>query len=81
MSNKYKNKTAIVAGDADIWVAPLLVRSGLSESNSQARKAIAAGSVRMDGARISDETLRVAPGEFVLQVGKRNFRKIRLTLP
>jgi tyrosyl-tRNA synthetase len=67
------------AGENGFWIAPLLVQAGLCESNRKARKAIAEGGVRKDGQKITDESLRLGPGEHVLQVGKRNFRRIRLT--
>ena len=66
-------------GEETMWIVPALVKAGFCESNRQARKAITAGSVRKDGERIADEGERLAPGEFVLQVGKRDFRRIRLT--
>jgi len=69
---------AIDDGKDTLWIALALVGAGLSESNRKARKAIAAGSVKMDGDKITDEDTHLEPGEFVLQVGKRNFRKVSL---
>jgi tyrosyl-tRNA synthetase len=69
----------IPAGEKDLWVATALVEAGLCESNRKARKAISDGAARRDGEKITDEAARLAPGEYVLQVGKRDFRRIRLT--
>ncbi|MFP4380274.1 MAG: tyrosine--tRNA ligase [Candidatus Sumerlaeia bacterium] len=65
-------------GEDDIWIAPLLVQAGLAPSNSKARKALKEGSIRIDGEKVTDESARIKPGEFVLQSGKRNFRKVVL---
>jgi tyrosyl-tRNA synthetase len=65
-------------GNDTLWIALALVRAGLCESNRKARTAIAAGSVKMDGEKITDEDTHLEPAEFVLQVGKRNFRKVSL---
>jgi tyrosyl-tRNA synthetase len=69
----------IPPGEETLWVVPALVQAGLCESNRQARKAIAAGGVRINGERVADEADRLAAGEFTVQVGKRAFRKVRLT--
>jgi tyrosyl-tRNA synthetase len=36
------------------------------------------GGVRLDGERVSDKGLKLVPGSYVLQVGKRKF--VRVTL-
>jgi tyrosyl-tRNA synthetase len=55
------------------WVA-VLVSSGLCSSNSDARRQIRQGAVKLDGRVIGDESGVAREG--VLQKGKRHFRKL-----
>jgi tyrosyl-tRNA synthetase len=59
---------------------PQLLKDGrLAPSTSAARRLIAQGGVRLDGARISDEGLVLPVGtEVVVQVGKRHFARVTL---
>ncbi len=63
---------------APLGVAQLLKQTQLCSSTSEAFRMIDQGGVRLDGSVISDKTLKVDAGTFVLQVGKRKF--IRVTL-
>ncbi len=36
------------------------------------------GGVRIDGGVVSDKALKLAPGTFVVQVGKRKFARVTL---
>jgi tyrosyl-tRNA synthetase len=59
-------------------VVEALVASGLAPSKGEARRLIAGGGVRLDGAKVDDPTLVISPSQpRVLQVGKRRF--VRLT--
>ncbi len=69
---------AIPAGEETLWIAPALVQAGLTDSNRKARKAIQEGAVRVDGEKIGDENTQLQPGEYVLQVGKRQFCRARV---
>jgi tyrosyl-tRNA synthetase len=58
----------------------LLVETGLSPSNSEARRLISQGGVRVDGEVASDARAVLTPvrgSELLLQVGKRRFLKLR----
>ena len=70
---------AIAAGEETMWIAPLLVQAGLAASNRKARQAVGEGSVRIDGEKVGDQDTHLGVGEYVVQVGKRQFRRIRLT--
>jgi len=57
----------------------VMAEAGLVKSNSEGRRSIQGGGVKVDGEKVSDETLEIsAPGEYVLQVGKRRFARVRL---
>jgi len=60
-------------------IAPLLVAAGLAPSNGEASRKLKERAVRIDGVVIEDAMRVFAPGfEGVLQIGKRNFARIRL---
>ena len=60
-------------------IAPLLTAAGITPSNSEANRKLKERAVRVDGAVIEDAGLVLQPGfEGVLQVGKRNFARVRL---
>jgi tyrosyl-tRNA synthetase len=61
-----------------VWIVPLLVQAGLAPSNSEARRLIQQGAVRVDGERVSDANMRLTATEsHLLQVGRRRFARIR----
>ena len=69
---------AVPAGGLPI--AQLLRQAGLVASASEAARAVEQGGVRLDGERVTDRALRLAPGRtLVVQVGKRKLARIRLT--
>ncbi|KYP81583.1 tyrosine--tRNA ligase [Ferroacidibacillus organovorans] len=60
-----------------VALVPLLVRAGMAPSNSEARRLIAGGGVKMDGETVNDAALEFEPRTgMVLQVGKRRFIKL-----
>ena len=65
------------AGSEPMWIVELLVQAGLAPSNSEARRLIQHGAVRVNGERVSDATLRLSASEsYLLQVGRRRFARI-----
>ena len=60
-------------------IAALLTAAGITPSNSEANRKLKERAVRVDGAVVEDAGLTFQPGfEGVLQVGKRNFARVRL---
>ncbi|MFS8639358.1 MAG: tyrosine--tRNA ligase [Symbiobacteriaceae bacterium] len=68
---------AVAAGEMD--AVRLLRETGMAASNSEARRLIGQGAVRLDGQRVTDPNapLHIADGA-VLQVGKRRFARLRV---
>jgi len=57
----------------------ILKHVGLTASTSEAMRMIEQGGVRLDGEKVSDKGLVLSKGqEFVLQVGKRKFARVKL---
>ncbi|MFZ2889909.1 tyrosine--tRNA ligase [Sulfuricurvum sp.] len=65
--------------EGPIWVAKALVDCSLSPSTSQARREIKQGSVKIDQNKLSDEQYQLEKGEYILQVGKRKFARLKVT--
>ncbi|WP_169974173.1 MULTISPECIES: tyrosine--tRNA ligase [unclassified Campylobacter] len=63
---------------APVWIVEALVHCKLSSTNSQARRDISANAVSIDQKKISDEQLKLGVGEYILQVGKRKFAKLKV---
>ena len=62
-----------------IRIAALLTAAGITPSNSEANRKLKERAVKVEGAVIEDPHTTFAPGfEGVLQVGKRNFARVRL---
>ena len=59
-------------------IAALLKASGLVPSTSEGNRLIDGGGVRIDASVISDKGLKLGPGVYVVQVGKRKFARITL---
>jgi tyrosyl-tRNA synthetase len=68
----------IALAGAPVGIAQLLKQAGLCPSTSEAMRMIDQGGVRVDGAVISDKTVKIEAGTFVLQVGKRKFARVTL---
>jgi len=64
--------------EAGIWIAKALVEAGLEPSTSQARRDIKQNAVSLDQKKINDEQLNLEAGEYILQVGKRKFAKVKV---
>ena len=61
-----------------IWIDKALVDCALSPSTSQARREIKQGSVKIDQNKLSDEQFQLETGEYILQVGKRKFARLKV---
>ena len=71
-------KDVVVPADG-IRIAALLTAAGITPSNSEASRKLKERAVKVAGEVVEDAGLVLAPGfEGVLQVGKRNFARIRL---
>ncbi|HEV7535379.1 MAG TPA: tyrosine--tRNA ligase [Acidimicrobiia bacterium] len=66
--------------DGRIRLARLVALAGLAASNSEARRKITEGAVRLNGERLSDPEAELAPdqlGEGLLQLGRRSWARVR----
>jgi len=77
-SNKLPTDIPEFEFESDIWICKALQDAGLEPSSSQARRDIKQGAVRIDQEKISDEKMNLNSGEYILQVGKRKFAKVKV---
>jgi tyrosyl-tRNA synthetase len=63
---------------APLGIAAVLKSTGLAASSSEANRLIDGAGVRVDSSVVSDKTLKLSAGTYVVQVGKRKF--VRVTL-
>jgi len=77
-SNKLPTDIPEFELDSDIWICKALVETKLEPSTSQARRDIKQGAVRINQEKISDEKMNLKEGEYILQVGKRKFAKVKV---
>ena len=70
---------SLVAPAGGVAIGALLKSVGLAASSGEGHRLIDGGGVRVDSVVISDKSLRLSAGTYVLQVGKRKFCRITLT--
>lgn len=61
---------------ADIWIVEALKLCELCASSSDARRAIKANALSINGVKINDEQLHLNVGQYAIQVGKKAFAKL-----
>jgi len=61
-----------------LWIAKALVDCGLEVSTSQGRRDITQGAVKINQEKVEDEQLQLELGEYILQVGKRKFARLKV---
>ncbi|KIQ33477.1 tyrosine--tRNA ligase [Variovorax paradoxus] len=65
-------------GGAPLGIAQLLKQANLASSASEGSRLIDGGGVRVDSVVISDKTLKLPAGTYVVQVGRRKFARVTL---
>jgi tyrosyl-tRNA synthetase len=69
-------EVVLAADGGAIGVTALLRQAGLAPSASEAVRNVEQGGVRIDGQKIGDRALRLGPGTYVVQVGKRKWARV-----
>ena len=69
----------VTLSGAPMGIGALLKAAGLAASSGEGNRHIDGGAVRIDGSVVSDKSLKIEAGSFVLQVGKRKFAKVTLS--
>ena len=56
----------------------ILKAAGLVDSSSEGNRAIEQGGFKLNGEAVKDKTVKLAAGEYLMQVGKRRFAKVTI---
>jgi tyrosyl-tRNA synthetase len=64
-------------GQKELGIVEALVLAGLAKSKSDARRNLEQGGVKIDGNKVGLDATVSTAGQSVLQVGKRNFARVR----
>jgi tyrosyl-tRNA synthetase len=76
--DEVEEQTLALESGAAMGIAALLKQAGLAASSGEGNRLIDGGGVRVDGNTVSDKGLKLGAGVYVLQVGKRKFKKVTL---
>ena len=68
----------VALGGAPLGIGAVLKQAGLAASTGEALRLVDGHGVRVDGAVVGDRGLKLAPGTYVVQVGKRKFARVTL---
>jgi len=68
----------VAIAESPIGILKALRMAGLVESGAQAQRNVEQDGVRINGEKISDKSLSLASGTYVLQVGKRKFARVKV---
>jgi tyrosyl-tRNA synthetase len=71
-------EVTLSAGSQAMSIAHVLKQAQLTSSTSEAMRMVDQGGVKLNGEKVSDKALVLAPGEYVLQVGKRKFARVTI---
>jgi len=69
----------VALSGAPLGIGALLKQARLAPSTSEALRLVDGGGVRVDGGTVGDRALKLPPGTYVVQVGKRKFARVTLT--
>lgn len=64
--------------EGSLGILQVLRQAGLCASASEAQRNIEQGGVRLEGSKVEDKALKLNPGTYVVQVGKRKFARITI---
>jgi len=71
--------TVSANGKAEVQLAIVLKQAGLASSNSEARRLITGGGVKVDDERVDDIAATLNVGTtFLIQVGRRKFKRVSI---
>ena len=68
----------VTLGGAPLGIGAVLKQAGLVPTTSEAMRLVEQGGVRIDGSTLSDRSLKLGAGTYVVQVGKRKFARVTI---
>lgn len=64
-------------GKSEVSIVDVLVRAAMEKSKTSARRVLEQGGVKVDGSKVNLDGTVSTSGEHVVQVGKRNYTRVR----
>ncbi len=64
--------------DSTTWIGTIFQEAKLVASTSELRRKVTEGGAKIDGEKIADFKMELGPGEYVAQVGRKKFAKIKV---
>ena len=77
MPAEMRDVTLQADGEREIGIVDVLVRAAIQKSRTTARRVVEQGGVKLDGSKVSLDATVTTSGEHVVQVGKRDYTRIR----
>lgn len=68
-----------LAGEGSMSLVKVLRESGLAASGGEAKRLIQQGGVKIENEKVADLAAMLNAGSYLIQVGKRRFKRIKLT--
>ena len=65
-----------LAGKAEVGLLEVLNDLALVKSRGEARRLISQGAVQVDGERVADPLAKLAPGSYLIRLGKRRYARV-----
>ena len=70
----------MAAEDGGLWIARALTGAGLTASNGEAIRLIRQGALSIDGERVTDKDMKLAPGgPYLIKLGKRKYLRLMVS--
>ena len=73
-----ENVECVIFNVSKIGIVELLVKIGFAGSNSDARRLITGGGIKINGVNIADPFIVITFGEYVLSRGKNRFMRVKI---
>ena len=78
MDNQTPTEIEEFSAVSPIWVVKAILICNLAKSSSEARRLIASNAFSIDKNKILDDQLQLSSGTYLLQMGKRNFARLKV---
>ena len=64
--------------EGPIWIGNIFQDAGLVASTSELRRKVTEGAAKVDGEKVSDFKQELSAGEYIVQVGRKKFAKVKV---
>jgi tyrosyl-tRNA synthetase len=65
--------------ESPVWIGKAFLEANLATTSSDVRRAVQQGAAKIDGEKITDFKLELSSGEYVAQIGRKKFAKLKVS--